>query len=104
MNLLELKLISEDGIKSLTESFDNLPETDHKDGKFRLRRYSVVKIRTTFWGNGVKASIARLPHRIFTQSEEFNKHQGGMERDFEEIEENALESEGMKEIFLNFKQ
>jgi len=104
MKLLELKLISEDGRKSLTESFANLPETDHKDGKFRLRRYSATELRTTFWNAGVGVLIERLSHRIFTQSKELNKHQGGMNRDFEEIEEGVLNSEGMKEICLNFKQ
>jgi len=104
MRLLELKLISEDGRKSLTESFADLPETKHKDGEFRLRRYSAIELRTTDRSARVEASITRLPHRVFTQSEELNKHQGGMMRDFEEIEENVLNSEGMKEICLNFKQ
>ena len=103
MKLLQLYQLGEE-VGDLKESFNNLPHTNHKDGKYRLRRYSVVEVRTTFWNAKREAEINHLPHRDFTQSEELNKHQGGMARDFEEIEEEVLQSEGMKKICLTFKQ
>ena len=102
MKVLQLNKLS--NIKSTADSFNNLPHTDHKDGKYRLRRYSVVEIRTTFWDARTEAVVTHLPHRDFVQSEELNKHQGGMIRSFDEIEAGVLESEGMKEMCLVFMQ
>ena len=104
MKLLELNQISEEGVKSLKSSFNNLPETSHKDGKYRLRRYSVVELRTTFWNARREIEITHLAHRDFSQSEDLNKFQGGMARSFEEIEDAALQSDGMKEACMLFKQ
>ena len=103
MKLLKLNRLGDDEVESLQPSFDNLRETPHKDGKYRLRRYSVIELRTSFWNAKIEAEISRLPTRNFSQSEEINKHQGGMSRLFEEIEDNALFSEGMKAACLEFK-
>jgi len=104
MKFLQLNKISDDGIKSLQPSFSDLPETSHKDGKYRLRRYSVIELRTTFWNATREAEITHLSHRDFIQGEEFNKFQGGMARSFEDIEEDVLQSQGMKEACLLFKE
>ena len=104
MKLLELNKINGEAVNSLSDSFNRLSRTEHKDGKYRLRRYSVIELRTSFWNTKEEAVIKRLDHRAFTQSEDYNKHQGGMVRDFEEIEESTLQSEGMKEICLVFKR
>lgn len=93
MKLLQLYRLGEESVSDLKESFDNLPHTNHKDGKYRLRRYSVIEF-------GV--DVRRLVHREFEQSEELNEHQGGVKRDFEEIEEGVLQSEGMEKICLAF--
>ena len=104
MKLLEFSQISKEGAESLKQSFNNLPETSHKDGKYRLRRYSVVELRTTFWDCRTEIEIAHMAHRDFVQSEDLNKFQGGMARSFEEIEDAALQSDGMKEACLLFKE
>ena len=104
MKLLQLNTLTKEFVDDLKPSFDNLPETTHKDGKYRLRRYSAVELRTTFWSAGTQIEIYRQPHRDFEQSEEFNKFQGGMVRDFEEIKEEALQSDCMKEACLIFKR
>ena len=62
MNLLRLDQISEEGVNSLKSSFENLPETSHKDGKFRLRRYSVIEVM------GLGADLSRIENKGFTQS------------------------------------
>ena len=104
MKLLQLNKLSDEAVKSLAESFDRLPHTEHKDGQYRPRRYSVVEVRTTFWSGVTGAEVTKLEHRRFMQDATLNKHQGGMKRDFEEIEDGVIESEGMKEMCLAFKQ
>ena len=86
MKLLQLNKVSEEAVESLAESFNRLPHTDNKDGKYRLRRYSVVEVRTTFWDAKEEAEISKLSKRDFLQNKELNKHQGGTARSFEEIE------------------
>ena len=85
MKSLELTTISKSAVEELRDSFDRLPDTDHKDGKFRLRRYSVIVLRTSFWNAKQEAEIEHLPVKDFTQSEDYNKHQGGMKRSFENL-------------------
>ena len=104
MKLLEFNTISNEGVASLQQSFNNLPETSHKDGKYRLRRYSAIELRTTFWNAKKEIEITSLPTRDFVQSGELNKFQGDMTRSFEEIEEHTLQSSGMKEACLIFKE
>ena len=104
MKLLQLNKLSDEAVESLAGSFDRLPHTDHKDGQYRLRRYSVVEVRTTFWNAKEEAEVTKLEHRRFMQDATLNKHQGGMKRDFEEIEDSVIESEGMKEMCLAFKR
>lgn len=103
MKLLQLHLLDGNEIDTLKGSFDNLPHTDHKDGEYRLRRYSVIGLRTSFWNAEEEAEIELLSPREFKQTEDYNKHQGGMARSFEDIEENTLQSDGMKKICLAFK-
>ena len=104
MKLLQLCKISDDAVASVVDSFDRLPHTDHKDGKYRLRRYSVVELRTSFWNAQINVEVEKLDHREFSQDEHLNRHQGGMVRNFEEIEDEVLQSVGMKEILLSFKE
>ena len=107
MKLLELNQISKEGVKSLQQSFNNLPETSHKDGKYRLRRYSVVELRHQIkpcWNATAEVEITHLSRRNFIQSEDLNEFQGGMSRSFEGIKDTTLQSVGMKEACLLFKQ
>ena len=97
MKLLQLNTLTKEFVNDLKSSFDDLPETSHKDGKYRLRRYSVVELRTTFWSAVTQIEITHLPTRSFKQSKKLNDHQGGMSRLFDEIDEDTLQSKGMKE-------
>ena len=94
--LLQFRQISDVAVNSVKDSFNNLPETSHKDGKYRLRRYSVVQ---PLIGN-----IHKLPQRSFTQSSDYNKFQGGMSRDFEELEDSVVSSVCMSEMCYLFKE
>ena len=100
--ILEIVKVRPDLIEAIQPSFSELEETDHADGKYRLRKYS--KVRVTHLNGGNPFTINDCQVGEFTQSEKYNKHQGGMARSFEEIEEEVLQSEGMKKICLTFKQ
>ena len=62
---------------------------------------------TFYWAPRARCTYASqielLISQDFTQSEDYNKHQGGMKRTFENIEEEVLQSDGFKEICLIFK-
>lgn len=103
MKLLQLNRVSEEGVNSLRDSFDNLPETPHADGKYRLRRYSIIELHTTFWNAHEETAAEKLNNREFLQSEDLNKHQGGMSRKFEDLEDSTIQSRGFKEICHLFK-
>ena len=104
MKLLQLDRISKESVGSLSDSFNDLPPTDHEDGRYRLRRYSILELRTSFWNAKEEVEMNRLNPREFLQSEDLNKHQGGVSRRFEGLEDSTLESEGFKEVCLKFKQ
>ena len=92
-----LDKISQDSVDSVKESFNRLPKTHHLDGQYRLRRYSRVRINDTY-----EFSYFKLPQQDFNQSEHYNKHQGGMSRAFEEIEDDVVRSMGMLEMCDKF--
>nr|MBC8410515.1 2OG-Fe dioxygenase family protein [Paracoccaceae bacterium] len=104
MKLMQLNQLDKEAIKTVRASFDNLPETDHKDGKYRLRRYSRVELRTTFWNAGEDVEIVDLKVGGFNQSSDYNLHQGNKLRLFENLEEETINSRGFKEICLEFKK
>jgi len=93
--LLQLGTISRSAVEDLSQSFNDLPETDHLDGKYRLRRYSVIKCS--------EDKCNKLEGEDFFQSEDYNSFQGGMTRKFEPIESSVIHSKGMLEIYNRFK-
>ena len=94
--LLQLNKISDNSVNELKDSFDNLPETDHLDGKYRHRRYAVVQC--------TDEDCEKLAIETFTQSEQYNKFQGDMTRKFDPIEPEIIHSSGMLEICSLFKE
>ena len=104
MRLMQLNQLNVEAIKTLRPSFDNLPHTNHKDGKYRLRRYSKIELRTTHWGAGEQIDITHLSESEFTQSSDYNSHQGGAVRKFQNLEESTVKSVGFEEMCLAFKK
>ena len=95
----KLHLESMDNLdKQFLDSFDRLEETDHLDGKYRLRKYSVVKKVEGFHGN----NYIKMPDRTFNQSSEYNEHQGGVERAFEPIEDGAIYGHTVQDCLARF--
>lgn len=93
--LLQLTKLTDSSVESLRESFSGLPETEHLDGKYRLRRYSVVQC--------TDKDCDELEIRTFNQSDEYNKFQGNMTRRFDPVEESVVHSSGMLEMCSMFK-
>jgi hypothetical protein len=61
---LQLTQLSNHAVNELSPSFKHLPQTTHADGKYRLRRYSIVRIH-----NG---RIDHLPPTDFVQSNDID--------------------------------
>lgn len=87
---LQLTQLSEEAIQQLAPSFSHLPHTEHADGQYRLRRYSVVAFRD--------GQVVDLDKHEFMQTNDFNRFQGDVVRQFEPIEASTLQSDGMREI------
>lgn len=104
MKLMQLNQLNKELVKTVRASFDNLPKTEHKDGKYRLRRYSRVELRTSFWNAQEGVEVNDLNSQEFTQSSDYNLHQGDKIRKFDGIEEDTINSDGFKEICLEFKR
>ena len=93
--LLHLSTISRSAAEDLSQSFGNLPETEHLDGKYRLRRYSIISC--------TEDGCDKLKDQTFFQSEDLNKFQGGMSRKFEPIEDSVINSNGLLEVYNRFR-
>ncbi|MEH0741281.1 2OG-Fe dioxygenase family protein [Vibrio cholerae] len=87
---LQLTQLSEEAIQQLAPSFSHLPHTEHADGQYRLRRYSVVAFRD--------GEVIDLDKHEFMQTNDINRFQGDVVRQFEPIEASTLQSDGMREI------
>ncbi|WP_171384480.1 2OG-Fe dioxygenase family protein [Vibrio hepatarius] len=87
---LQLTKLSENAIAQLAPSFSKLPSTEHADGKYRLRRYSVIQFKG--------GQVIDLQKNEFMQTDDINRFQGNVVRQFEPVEKSTLECEGMREI------
>ncbi|WP_185067056.1 2OG-Fe dioxygenase family protein [Vibrio ponticus] len=89
-NTLQITSLSGDAINQLSPSFESLPKTDHADGQYRLRRYSVIKF--------VDNQVVVTGKNDFVQSDRINRFQGNIVRQFEPLLESTLLGEGMREL------
>ena len=89
MNNTILQVIKTDPtlLDRIKPSFDELEETDHADGNYRLRKYSHVLVDCE-----IGTHISDLGVTEFTQSSKYNQHQGGMARNFNNIDNHVLQS------------
>ena len=93
--LLELGQLKSGHVAQLSASFNNLPKSDYLDGDYRLRRYSHF--------NFSENVLTKMPVKAFEQSAEFNDFQGNVARQYEDIEQDLIDSEAFVEIFSRFK-
>lgn len=87
---LQLTKLSDNAIAQLAPSFGKLPNTEHADGKYRLRRYSVIQFKD--------GKVIDLNKNEFMQTDDINRFQGNVVRQFEPVEQSTLESDGMREL------
>ncbi|MEX2941904.1 2OG-Fe dioxygenase family protein [Serratia fonticola] len=95
-NILQITHLSREGIAQLAPSFNTLPHTQHADGKYRLRRYSVLRFQ-----HGL---VVETGKHEFVQSEDINHFQGNIVRQFEPLLTTTWQNEGMREmceVFVN---
>jgi len=97
MYKIKLEQISQWGVSTLKDSFNKLPTTDHRDGKYRLRRYSRIKL-----SDSIHFKYMKLESEAFNQPTHYNKFQGGIDRQFEDIEDDVVNSGGMLEMCDTF--
>ncbi|CAI0703823.1 Uncharacterized protein conserved in bacteria [Serratia ficaria] len=95
-NVISMTVLSHQATQQLMPSFSSLPHTQHADGKYRLRRYSVVK--------HLGGRVVEAGPRNFVQSDEINHFQGNVVRRFEPIDSAVLQSVGMEEMCSLFAE
>jgi len=100
---IRLDKLDDSFVKELQPSFDELPETDHKDGKYRLRKYTLVEL-DEFVFEGLDFSYKELEVDTFNQSFHYNKHQGDVDRKFEPINKDVLFSQAMNKVLYDFSK
>ncbi|WP_421081491.1 2OG-Fe dioxygenase family protein [Serratia fonticola] len=89
-NILQITHLSQEGIAQLAPSFNTLPHTQHADGKYRLRRYSVMRFQD--------GKVVETGKHEFVQTEDINHFQGNIVRQFEPLLATTWQNEGMREM------
>ena len=97
--ILQITKVEAELLDEIKDSFNDLPETDHADGKYRLRKYS--RVEACFDGDD-GLQLCSLENNKFNQSEDYNKHQGGMTRKFVNIDTEVIGSNAVREMVRAF--
>ena len=104
--ILQIIKVDASLMDEIKPSFNDLPETDHEDGHYRLRKYSRIKMQKNFASREtwplMNYTIEQLDDNTFTQSKKYNTHQGGTVRKFELIDKEVIESNAMYELLRAF--
>lgn len=95
-NTLHLTQLSSAAIHQLAPSFAELPQTDHADGQYRLRRYSVIHF--------MHGQVVEVDKHDFMQTDQINHFQGNVVRRFEPLQPSTLSSDGLRELCSLFME
>lgn len=95
-NELQLVQLGGDALAPILESFSTLPHTNHADGQYRLRRYSVIYF--------IDGEVKPSDKHDFVQTSDINHFQGDIVRHFEPMELNVLNSSSLKSMCWHFIQ
>ena len=98
--ILQVIKVQPELLDEIKGSFNDLPETDHADGKYRLRKYS--RVHASPFGHVINLGHHPAGDNTFTQSKDYNKHQGGMARKFANIDTQVIESRAIREMIRAF--
>jgi hypothetical protein len=104
--ILQIIKVDASLMDEIKPSFNDLPETNHADGHYRLRKYSKVTIAKKppseeTWPEK-NYVIEQINNSTFTQSKKYNTHQGDVVRKFEPIDSKVIESNAMYELLRAF--
>lgn len=94
--LLHTGNLPTDIIAPLRTDFDSLTPSLYKDGSYRLRRYS------KFTYNQDSQDIELIRGSQFVQSSELNKFQGDVVRQYDDVSDELLQTEGFLTIVDTF--
>ena len=97
--ILQITKLEPELIEEIKSSFGSLPETNHADGKYRLRKYSYVEVDVSA---GENVRVTDLCLGEFAQSKKYNKHQGDKVRKFENIDESVIQSKAFATMVESF--
>jgi len=104
--ILQIIKVDASLVDEIKPSFNDLPETDHVDGNYRLRKYLKVKMKKDHPSSETwplnNYIIEPLDNTTFTQSKKYNTHQGGIVRKFEPVDTKVIESNAMYELLRAF--
>ena len=91
---LQLFRIETELLKSILPSFGFLPRTNHADGQYRLRRYSVVNL--------LNGKVQPSDKHEFMQSSDINHFQGDVVRQFERDRKRSIRQCWIADYVPNF--
>ena len=94
-NLLQLRFIQQPHIDGVKPFFNHLPDNPYADGAFRKRRYSVLKF--------VDNEVSLQPTKAFVQDDSINNFQGNIERVYENLETDLINSDAFKHLLTEFR-
>ncbi|WED25929.1 2OG-Fe dioxygenase family protein [Vibrio sp. DW001] len=94
--LIEVFQTPENVAPQLSSYFDDLPADKYVDSDHRYRSYAQFQAGNT--------GLVRLPHSTFTQSSEFNRVVGDVERDFAEMDNEMVQTPCFQHILKSFMQ
>jgi|TARA_B100001105_G_scaffold135022_1_gene108147 hypothetical protein len=97
--ILQIIKVDAQLMEEVKSSFNDLPETDHDDGHYRLRKYLRVTMKKEHLNNYL---IKPLDDTTFKQSKKYNTHQGGKVRKFKPIDSKVIKSNAMYELLRAF--
>ncbi|MGF1720769.1 2OG-Fe dioxygenase family protein [Vibrio kyushuensis] len=80
----------------LSSYFEDLPADKYVDSDHRYRTYARFQAEDT--------ELTRLPHSTFTQSSEFNRVVGDVERDFAEMNNQMVKTPDFQHLLKSFMQ
>jgi len=104
--ILQIIKVDASLVDEIKPSFNDLPETDHVDGNYRLRKYLKVKMKKDHPSSETwplnNYLIDPLEDTTFKQSKKYNTHQGGIVRKFEPVDTKVIESNAMYELLRAF--
>ena len=104
--ILQIIKVDASLVDEIKPSFNDLPETDHVDGNYRLRKYLKVKMKKDHPSSETwplnNYIIEPLEDTTFKQSKKYNTHQGGIVRKFEPVDTKVIESNAMYELLRAF--